>query len=191
MKLGTGILFSLFLLIIVLAADLVLTKKQADNLHVQGTAALIDLSNQLDSAAFALKDLRRGGQMMTNDLAAASQRFELTSNDLADFSGRLTSAKGELDAEKIRSAELGGRVQGLLPKNQELNERTGAYSNHFVLWSSQLLALQQQLEISRSNDLFLAAELRKQVEQKNELQRRFNDLDEIRARFNYLAYGFY
>ena len=80
MKLGTGILFSLFLLIIVLAADLVLTKKQADNLHVQGTAALIDLSNQLDSAAFALNDLRRGGQMMTNDLAAASRNASVTAD---------------------------------------------------------------------------------------------------------------
>ena len=190
MKSGAGILFFV-LIIILLVAALAVTKRQARNLHAQSTMAMIDLSNQLAITAVTLNDLRQVGQLMTNDLAAASQRFERNSNDLVEMSGRLTSATGEFEAEQGLANKLGRRVGDLLPKNRNLNECANVFSNDFILLSDQLLALQQQLQISQSNELFLAAGLHEQMEQKSELQRRFNDLDEVSARFNYLAYGFY
>ena len=190
MKVKPVIIF-IGVVILVLAVALAAMKKQAEGRHLQSTASLLELSNRLDSAGITLNDLRQSNLTLTNDLATLSQRFEATSNNFSDASGQLTFAKSEFDNEQNHAMDLSRRVGDLQPKNQEMFGRATSLSNNYVLWNDQLVDGQQQLATSQSNNMFLATELEKQLAQKSEWHRRFNDLDEIRAQFNYLAYGFY
>jgi chromosome segregation ATPase len=119
------------------------------------------------------------------------QRFEATSNNFSDASGQLTRVKNEFDNEQGHVTDLNRQVGDLQPRNQELGERATSLSNNFDSLNGRLAVLQEQLATSQSNNVFLAAELEKQLAQKSEWQRRFSDLDEVRAQLNYLAYGFY
>jgi chromosome segregation ATPase len=190
MKFKLGIIF-IGVIILVLVTALAVTKKQAGDLHLQSTTALLELSNRLDAAGVTLDDLRQRNLTLTNDLATTSQRFEATSNNFSEISGQLTRVKSEFDNEQGHVTDLNRQIGDLQPQNQELGERAISLSNNFVLRNDQLAALQQRLAATQSNNVLLAAELEKQLAQKSEWQRRFNDLDEVRAQLNYLAYGFY
>ena len=190
MNIKLGIIFS-GVIILVLMAALAVTKKQAGDLHLQNTDSLLELSNRLDTAGVTLNDLHETNLTLTNDIAATSQRFEATSNNFSDTAGQLTRVKSEFDNEQNHVTDLSNRVGGLQPQNQELGERTTSLSNNFILRNDQLAILRQQLAASQSNNVVLAAKLQDVMAQKSEWQRRFNDLDEVRAQLNYLAYGFY
>jgi chromosome segregation ATPase len=190
MNLRSGIIFT-SVVILVLMAVLAVTKKQAERRHLQSTDSLLELSNRLDNAGVTLNDLHQINLKLTNDLAILSQRFEATSNNLSDTAGQLTRTKSEFGNVQDHMTDLTHQVGDLQPQNMELGERTTSLSNNFVLRSDQLAVLRQQLGTSESNNVFLAAKLQEVMAQKSEWQRRFNDLDEVRAQFNYLAYGFY
>jgi chromosome segregation ATPase len=176
--------------IIGLAVGLVMTKKQADHLHTQDTASILDFSNQLATANIFLGDLRQGNLMLTNDLAATSQIFETTSNHLADLSSQLTGAKTTNESKQGYVTKLNGHVGILEPQNKMLNDRATSLSNNIVLLEAQIAVLQQQLTISQTNNVLLVAELEKKLTQKAELERQFNDIDALRAQAKYLTFGF-
>ena len=190
MKFKHGIIFS-SVLILVLTAALAVTKQQAKHLHLQSTDSLLELSNRLDTAGVTLDDLHQINLKLTNDLATLSQRFEATSNNFSDTAGQLARTRSEFDNAQVHVTKLSRQVGDLQPQNVELDERATSLSNGFVLRTDQLAVLQQQLATSQSNNVFQAAKLQAVMAQKSDWQRRFNDLDEVRAQFNYLAYGFY
>jgi chromosome segregation ATPase len=177
--------------ILVLVVALAGMKHQTEGMHIRNTASLLELSNRLDTTGVTLNNLQQINLMLTNDLATLSQRFEMTSNDFSDASGQLTRTKSELDNEQNQVTDLNNQVGDLQPQSQELGERATSLSNNYVLRNDQLAVLRQQLGASESNNVFLTAKLQEVMAQKSEWQRRFNDLDEVRAQFNYLAYGFY
>jgi chromosome segregation ATPase len=190
MKYKTGTI--LLVVIIGLVVALVATKKQAANLHIQNTAALLELSNQLETANLNYNGLDQTNLMLTNDLAAMSQTIMEASNQLAETSGRLTLIKNEVVSNQARITRLNGLVGSLEPQNEELNERAMSLSNSLVALNAEIFGLRHQLATTGTNDTFLAAELQKQMEQKGELEHQFNDLDEVTTRYNYLAlFGFY
>jgi chromosome segregation ATPase len=190
MKYKTGTI--LLVVIIGLVVALVVTKKQAANLHMQNTASLLELSNQLETANLNFNGLGQINLMITNDLAATSQTLAEASNQLVETSGRLTLVKKEFESNQARITGLNGLVGNLEPQNQELNERAMSLSNSLVALNAEIFALRHQLATTGTNNTLLAAELQKQMEQKAELERQFNDLDEVTARYNYLAlFGFY
>jgi hypothetical protein len=59
-------------------------------------------------------------------------------------------------------------------------------SNNIVQLDAQIAATQQQLATSQTNNAFLAAELQKQMAQKAELERKFNDVDAVRGQLSKL-----
>jgi chromosome segregation ATPase len=170
----------------------VVTKKQAANLHIQNTASLLELSNQLETVNLNFNGLGQTNLMMTNDLAATSHTLAEASNQLAETSGRLTLVKNEFESNQVRITGLNGLVGNLEPQNQELNKRGMSLSNSLVALNAEIFVLRHQLATTGTNNTLLAAELQKQMEQKAELERQFNDLDEVTARYNYFAlFGFY
>jgi chromosome segregation ATPase len=176
--------------IIGLGVGLVMTKKQADHLHTRDTASILDFSNQLATTGIFLEDLRQDNLMLTNNLAATSQIFETTSNHFADLSSQLTDAKTTNEGEQGYVIKLNGHVGVLEPQNKMLNDRAASLSNNIVLLEAQIAATQQQLTMSQTNNVFLAAELEKQLAQKAELECHFNNIGALRAQAKYLTFGF-
>jgi dynactin complex subunit len=180
MKTKIGIIILVVLSVGLLIA-LFATKKQADDLHVKDTSSILEFSNQLDTANINLDDLRQVNLMLTNDLAATRDALAATSNNLVQTSNQLAGAQAEIENDQSQITNLNGRIGDLEAQNKVLDERANSLSNNIALLDDEIATTQQQLATSQTNNLFLSAELQKQMTQKAELERRFNDIDEVRA----------
>jgi hypothetical protein len=160
---------------------LIATKRQSDDARLKDATTILQFSNDLDTASFTLNDLRQVNLMLTNDIEATRQALEIASNNLVETSGELAGAKTEIESDQNQITNLNGRISDLEAQNQVLDERATTLSNNIASLNAQITATQQQLATSETNNAFLAIELQKQMAQKAELERRFSDIDEVRA----------
>jgi hypothetical protein len=182
MKTKTGII-----VLVVVAAGLLIalfaTKKQADDQHVKDATAILEFSNQLDTANINLNDQRQVNLMLTNDLESTRQVLMETSNNL---SGQLAGAKTEIENDQNMITNLNGRISDLETQNKALDDRATTLSNNIVVLDAKIATTQQLLATTQTNNTFLAAELQKQMAEKAELERKFSDVDAVRAQLSKL-----
>jgi chromosome segregation ATPase len=164
-----------------LVIALIATKKSADDLRKKDADAILDFSNQLTTANASLDDLRQVNLMLTNDLANSRDALLTLSNNLMETSGELTDTKASLESAQDQITNLNTRIADLEAQNKVLDDRAAALTNTIASLDSQIADEQQKLATSETNNVFLAAELQKQMAQKAELEHKFNDLDEVRA----------
>jgi chromosome segregation ATPase len=160
---------------------LIATKRQTDDARLKDATTILQFSNDLDTANLTLNDLRQVNLMLTNDIENTRQALEAASNNLVETSGELAGAKTEIESDQDQITNLNGRIGDLEAQNQVLDERATMLSNNIATLNAQITATQQQLATSETNNVFLATELQKQMAQKAELERRFSDIDEVRA----------
>src|SRR5271165_4783769 len=160
---------------------LLATKKEAEDLHKKDADAILDFSNQLTTANTSLDDLRQVNLVLTNDMVAAHQALESASNNLAETTATLADVRAALENAQGQVTNLNARINDLETENKVLDDRANSLSNAIIALDAQIAQTKQQLANAETNNTFLTFELQKQVEQKAELQRKFNDLDEVRA----------
>jgi chromosome segregation ATPase len=180
MKIKIGIVI-LIVACIGLAIALIATKKQADDTRKKTADTILDLSNQVVNANDEVNGLRQVNLMLTNDLADSRAVLQTFSNNLTETSGTLTETKATLQNAQDQIANLNGRITDLETQNKVLDDRASSLSNTIASLDSQIADTQQKLSSSQTNNAFLSAELQKQMAQKAELERQFNDLDQVRA----------
>jgi hypothetical protein len=180
MKIKIGIVILVAVCVGLLIA-LIATKKQSNDLQVKNATTILQFSNDLDTANLTLNDLHQVNLMLTNDLATTREALEAASNNLVQTSGELAGAKTELESDQNQITNLTGRISDLETQNKALDDRATMLSNNIVSLDAQIAATQQELATSQTNNAFLSAELQKQMAQKAELERRFNDIDDVRA----------
>jgi chromosome segregation ATPase len=174
-KIGTVVLVAVC---VGLAIALIATKRQANEQRKKTADAILDFSNQLTTANANLDDLRQVNLMLTNDLDNSRQALLALSNNL---SGSLNDTEASLQNAQDQIANLNGRVSDLETQNKVLDDRANALTNTIMQLDSQIADTQKKLAGSETNNAFLATELKKQMAEKAELERKFNDLDEVRA----------
>jgi len=177
-KLGTVILGVMCLGLVI---ALIAIRKQADDSHKKDADAILDFSNQLTTANANLDDLRQVNLMLTNDLDSTRQTAVSLSNNLTETVGTLTETKASLQSAQDQVSNLNGRVTDLEAQNKALDERALSLSNTITALGAQIALTQHKLATSETNNTFLSSELQKQLAQKAELERQFNDLADIRA----------
>jgi predicted RNase H-like nuclease (RuvC/YqgF family) len=164
-----------------LVIALVATKKQAGEQTQKAADAILDFSNQLTTANVNLDDLRQVNLMLTNDIAASHEALLALSNNFTETSGALTETKASLQSAQDQIGNLNGRIADLEAQNKALDDHTAALTNTIASLDSQIADVQQQLASSETNNVFLTAELQKQMAQRAELEHKFNDLNDVRA----------
>jgi chromosome segregation ATPase len=160
---------------------LLATKKEAEELHKKDADAILDFSNQLTTANTSLDDLRQVNLVLTNDVAVTHQALDTASNNLAETTATLTDVQAALENAQGQVTNLNTRISDLETENKVLDDRANSLSNAITALDAQIAETKQQLSTAETNNTFLTFELQKQVEQKAELERKFNDLDEVRA----------
>ncbi|HEU6448882.1 MAG TPA: hypothetical protein VFV23_10645 [Verrucomicrobiae bacterium] len=156
-----------------LAVTLMVTRKQSEQTHKSDAATIESFSNQLVNVNASLQDQRQVNLELTNRLAASQQETLTLSNDLAD-------TKGSLQREQDKVAGLNNQVADLESRNQEMDQNLITLSNTIGSLSAQIAEAQAQLASSETNNAFLTAELQKQLAQRSDLEKKFNDLKELR-----------
>jgi chromosome segregation ATPase len=173
MKTKLGIVL-LVVVCVGLVIALVVGKKQADTQRKKDADAILDFSNQLTTASASLDELRQVNLMLTNDLDASRQALVTLSNQYVATSASLSNTKVALETARDQIADLEAQ-------NQALDQRAAEMTNAIANLSAQITETQMKLVKSETNNVFLENELKRQIAQKAELERKFNDLSQVRA----------
>jgi chromosome segregation ATPase len=173
MKKQLGIVILVVLCVGLLIA-LVVGKKQADTQRKKDADTILDFSNQLTTASASLDELRQVNLVLTNDLDASRQTLATFSNQYIATAASLSNTKTTLKAAQDQIADLEAQ-------NQTLDRRSAKMGDAISDLSAQIAETQMKLVESETNNVFLENELKHQVAQKAELERKFNDLSQVRA----------
>jgi predicted nuclease with TOPRIM domain len=179
MKLKVGIVIIAAICVGLLIA-LIATKKSADDQVRKNADTILQFSNELTSANANLDDLRQVNLMLTNDLAASREILAGVSNNLTETSGTLAQTKASLQTAQDEISNLNNRINDLEAQNQALDERAATLTNNIAQLDAQIAATMQKLASSETNNALLAEELQKQMAEKAEMERKFNDLAQVR-----------
>jgi len=177
MKIGVAILAALCVGLVV---ALVVIKNQSDDRQKKDAGTIVDLSNEVTSASGKIDDLQQVNLMLTNDLAASRQDAAAISNNLVATSGALNETKASLQSAQDMLTSLNARVADLETQNQVLDQRVADLTNTIATLNTQISFTQMKLVASETNNAFLTDELKKQVAEKDDLQRKFDDLNTVR-----------
>jgi len=153
---------------------LIVTRKQTEQTHKSDADTISSFSNQLVTVNANLQEQRQVNLELTNQLSASQQESLTLSNDLADTKASLQSTQ-----EKV--VGLNNQVSDLEARNQEMDQNLVTLSNTIGSLSAQIADAQAKLASSETNNTFLTAELQKQMAQRSDLEKKFNDLTTLRA----------
>jgi chromosome segregation ATPase len=164
-----------------LAIALMAIKKQGEDQHKTDSSTIVVFSNKWDEASRNVDELRQVNVVLTTNLATSEQQSSQLSNSLTETSSELASTKTSLQSAEDKVASLTSRLADLEAQNQTLDQRAAALTNTIASLDAQIADTQQKLSNSETNNAFLAKELEQQILQRAELERKFNDLNAVRA----------
>lgn len=157
-----------------LVVALVAGRKHADNQQKKVADTILDFSNQLTTANASLDDLRQVNLMLTNDLDASRQTLTILSNQYVTTSASLSNTTAALKTAQ-------DQITDLEAQNRALDQQAARFTNTVANLSAQIAETQMKLVESETNNTFLESELKRQVAEKAELERKFNNLSQVRT----------
>jgi chromosome segregation ATPase len=164
-----------------LAVALIAAKKTTSDQLKNNAAAILDISNQLVAANDHVNDLQQVNLVLTNNFIASQRQIAALSNGLTQASGALASAQATLQGNQDQIANLNGRITDLETQNKVLDNRATALTNTIGALNGQIADTERKLADSETNNVFLEKELQQQIAQRAELERKFDDLNDVRA----------
>lgn len=163
-----------------LAIALIAVKSGADDQHKKDSDTIGELSNEWAQASYTNDELRQVNLTLHSDLDATNQLAVTLSSTLVEASNTLAAAESSLQGATNQITDLNDRIKDLMAQNEVLDQHADSLSNTIVTLNSQIADTEQKLASSQTNNAFLTAELQRQMTEKAELERKFNDLSEVR-----------
>jgi predicted nuclease with TOPRIM domain len=163
-----------------LVIALIVSRNQGDEQQKKATDTILDMSNQLTAVNINLDDFRQVNLVLSNSLDTSRQEALALSNNLAAVSASLTETKATLQSAQDQITNLDTRIADLEAQNQALDQRAADLTNTITDLSNQISETQIKLVTSETNSAFLEDELKRQIAEKTEWQRKFNDLQTVR-----------
>lgn len=173
MKTTLGIII-LVVVCVGLVVALIAGKRSAGTQQKKNADIILDFSNQLTTANASLDELRQVNLMLTNDLDTSRRALTTLSNQYVATSASLSNTEVALKTAQDQIADLESQ-------NQALDRQATDMSNTIANLSTQITETQTKLVESETNNAFLESELKRQVAERAELERRFNNLSQVRA----------
>jgi chromosome segregation ATPase len=164
-----------------LAVALIAVKKTASAQLKTNADAILESSNRLMAANVQVNDLQEVNLVLTNNFIASQRQIAALSNSLHEASSTLASAKATLQGDQDQITNLNGRIADLEAQNKGLDDRAAALTNTIAALNGQIADTERKLADSETNNVFLEKELQQQIAQRAELERKFDDLNEVRA----------
>lgn len=172
---------------------LIAVKSSSDTQHDKDVSSIVDFSNQVVNADQHIDSLNQVNLSLTNDLMLSQQQSLELSNNLATAAATLASTKASLASMQDQVvtltnqvATLNTQVADLQSQNNELDQRATELTNTIARLNDQITDTENKLALATTNNAFLQSELEKQLAEKAALERRFNDLDSVRAQLKKL-----
>jgi len=177
MKTQTGITI-LAVTCVALVIAIIATKKAGSDQHVKDVDTILVFSNQWVETSGTNAELRQVNLMLTNDLAASHQSLTTLSNQFVETS---TTLSNSLKTAQDQITTLTSKITDLEAQNQALDQHAAELTNTIASLSAEISQTQMKLVASETNNVFLEKELNRQVAEKAELERKFNDLKAVKT----------
>jgi chromosome segregation ATPase len=178
---------------VALLIGVIVVKNSGDSQHEKDASSIVDFSNQVVSADQHIDSLNQVNLSLTNDLMTSLQQAAELSNSLATAAATLASTKASLDSVQDQVvtltnqvAALNTQVADLQSQNNALDQRAEQLTNTIAQLNAQITDTESKLAVATTNNMFLQSELEKQLAEKAELERKFNDLDTVRSQLKKL-----
>jgi chromosome segregation ATPase len=178
---------------VALGIALIAIKNSGDTQHDKDVSSIVDFSNQVVNADQHIDSLNQVNLSLTNDLMLSQQQSADLSNNLATAAATLASTKASLASMQDQVVNLTNQVTtlntqvaDLQSQNNELDQRATELTNTIARLNDQIVDTENKLALATTNNAFLQSELEKQLAEKAALERRFNDLDSVRAQLKKL-----
>jgi chromosome segregation ATPase len=169
-----------------LAAALIVIRNQEQEARTHNVHVVLDLSNSLTVAQNQVTNLNQVNLALSNNLSASQETSSTLSNQLTDAQAELTETKSVLVKTELQVTNLNDEVAVLDARRKDLERRTAELDRQRITLDKQIALTEVTLSQSRTNNLSLETELKKQVADRSVLERRFNDLSEVRAQLRKL-----
>jgi len=180
-----------------LAVALVVFKHQADAQQTASANTIGEFSNQITEATARIEDLDQRNLILSNNLATTRQTSLTVSNQLSEqlteTAGTLAATAASLQGAQQQISNLNERVSSLdesnadlEAQNQALDQRASLLSKTIADMDAQISLTRAKLATSETNNAFLDAELKRQIAERDELQRKFDDLTVVRTQLRKL-----
>jgi predicted nucleic acid-binding Zn-ribbon protein len=163
------------------AVALVVLKRQAEAQQVASSITIQNFSNQIVKASVNIEDLNQANLTLRSDLATNREAVLALSNQLVETANALTNTTLSLQSAQEQVTNLNDRIADLEAQNQALDQRANSLSNTIAALDVEIALTQKKLATTEKNNAFLDGELKRQIAQKAELERKFNDLNVLRA----------
>ena len=169
-----------------LAVALLALKNQAEKQQTASAIVISDFSNQIVNATVSIEDLKQKNLSLNNDLATNRQITQVISNQLAETVGTIASTTESLQSAEQQITNRDERIADLEARNLALDQRATSLSNAMAELDAQIILTRAKLAASETNNAFLDSELKQQIAKRAELERKFNDLAQVRAQLHKL-----
>jgi len=180
----TGLII-LILLCLGLAVAVVVVKKRAGEQHLQDTAQIETVSNNLAKANGDLEDQKKVNVTLEKDMDTQKKTFEKSMTDLTnnftEVSANLAKTEASLHASEQEIKQRDAKIADLEAQNQALDKRAAELSNDLTNLTAQIDDTKRKLAASEGDKAFLQKELHRLMGEKAELERQFNGLTVLRA----------
>jgi cell division protein FtsB len=169
----------LFIAVAGLAVALIVINKQSGEHQRNNETVILDFSNQLTTARDQITGLSQVNLVLTNDLATSRKESETLSNQLSDTKLAVNSAQQQI-------TDLTNQLAELEQRNRDLDQHVTDLTNQLAQLDDQIAATQSELSKSKTNNVFLEDELKKQVTERTALEQKFSDLSQMREQVHKL-----
>jgi chromosome segregation ATPase len=171
-----------------LAVVLISTKKGADTQKLKDSDTIFDLSNKVDRTTSDLNEqkqvnlsLEQTNAARRTEIAALASKLTAVSGTLSEVSTTLDQTKATLKTTEEEVAKRNAKIAELESQNASLDQRAVDLSTAITNLTMQIDDTKKKLAASEGDKAFLEKELQRQMAEKADLERQFNDLTVLRA----------
>ncbi len=177
----------LIVLVVASGVTLYMRNQSAKVRQKQDSAAILSFSNNLKEASVKLDDARGVISNLEKDVAERSNSLQVLTNDLMRTVGDLAQMKAEVEAARKKNEQIeaemakrDARIADLEAQNLNLDHRAAALTNALTELNTQITETRRKLTSAEGDKAFLEGELKRLMNDKADLEKKFHDLAALR-----------
>jgi len=186
-------IIALAVLTLALGIGLLVRHKKAVDQQNRDLAAILTVSNSLKRTSLSLDEAHGVIANLEKDVAVRNSTIGSLANDLLSTSNTLTRTSGDLGAARqaIKEAQdeitrRDARIGALETENNNLDQRAAELTNAIVGLNAQITETQRKLAVSEGDKAFLETQLKRLMTEKADLEKKFSDIEVLRAQIKQL-----
>ncbi len=169
-----------------LAVVLFTTKNRYQVQKEKDTDTIVSLSNYWERTQADLEEQKQVNQSLEADLARREEKLTVLTNELTSVSSTLAKTEVTLKAANADLARMESHIAGLEDQNAALDQQAITLNQAITNLTVEISDTQAKLASAEGDKAFLESELRRLMAEKAELEKKFNDLEILRAQVKQL-----